>query len=107
MNIYDIGFNVRLQFSLPDGSQGKNVIIFRVDNSSSVHVDNKKKNTLVFSEGSTQGLDDATLTTEDEYSISSTESRKIFEPILHIMLAAVSCLLMVQKYINSKQKIKK
>ena len=84
----------------------KNVIIFRVDNSSSVHVDNKKKNTLAFSEGSTQRLDDITLTTEDKYSISSTESRKIFELILHIMLATVSCLLMVQKHINSKQKIK-
>ena len=107
MNIYDIGFTVRLQFSLPDRSWGKNVIIFRVDNSSSVHVDSKMKNILVFSEGSTQGLDDTTLTTEDKYSISSAELRKIFELILHIMLAAVSCLLMVQKYINSKQKFKK
>ena len=30
--------------SLPDGSMGKNVIIFGVDMSSSVHIDNKEKN---------------------------------------------------------------
>ena len=77
MNIYDIGFTVRLQFSLPDRSWGKNVIIFRVDNSSSVHVDSKKKNTFVFSEGSTQGLDDTTLTTEDKYSIRTRTKKNI------------------------------
>ena len=38
---YGIGFDTRSEFSLPDGSFGKNVI-FGVDNSSSVHVDNKK-----------------------------------------------------------------
>ena len=33
---YGIGFDARSQFSLPDGSWGKNVIIFGVNNSSSV-----------------------------------------------------------------------
>ena len=40
---YSIGFKSRTEFSLPDGSVGKNAIIFVVDMSSSVHVDNKKK----------------------------------------------------------------
>ena len=40
---YGIGFNLRSEFSLPDSSAGKNVIIFGVDMSSSVHMDNKKK----------------------------------------------------------------
>ena len=40
---YGIGFDVCSQFSLQDCSWGKNIIIFRVDNSSSVHVDNKNK----------------------------------------------------------------
>ena len=31
------------EFSLSDGSVGKNVIIFGVDMSSSVHIDNKEK----------------------------------------------------------------
>ena len=38
---YTIGFDSRSKFSLPDGSMGKNVIIFGVDMSSSVHIDNK------------------------------------------------------------------
>ena len=39
---YGIEFDSRSEFSLPDGSMGKNVIIFEVDMSSSVHIDNKK-----------------------------------------------------------------
>ena len=38
-----IGFDLRSEFSLPDGSMGKNVIVFGVDMSPSVHIDNKKK----------------------------------------------------------------
>ena len=46
---------------------GKNVIIFRADMSSYVHVDNKKKNILILGEGLTQGVDDTTLTAEAKY----------------------------------------
>ena len=38
-----ISFDVRGTFSLPDGEFRKNVIMFGVDMSSSVHVDNKKR----------------------------------------------------------------
>ena len=48
----------------------KNVIIFGADMSSSVHVDNKGKDILILGERPTQGLDDATLTTETKYSIN-------------------------------------
>ena len=37
---YSVGFNTRIEFSLPDGSVGKNVITFWVDMSSSVYIDN-------------------------------------------------------------------
>ena len=41
---YDIGFDTRQTFLLSDGSGfGKNVIIFGVNNSSSVQTDNKEK----------------------------------------------------------------
>ena len=43
---YGIGFDLRSEFALPDGSIGKNFIIFGVDMSSSVHVSNKKKRYL-------------------------------------------------------------
>ena len=51
---YGTGFDARSEFSLPDGNWGKNVIIFGVDNSSSVHDDHKKKDILVLGEGPTQ-----------------------------------------------------
>ena len=59
-------------FSFPTGGFGENVIIFEKKNSEkmrknvkiSVHVDNKKKNVLIFGEGPTQGLDDTILTAE-------------------------------------------
>ena len=40
---YGIGFDRRGSFSVPSGGFGQNVIIFGVDMSSSIHVDNKKK----------------------------------------------------------------
>ena len=49
------------EFSLPDGSVGKNVIVFGADMSSSVHIDNKKKDILILDKGPTKGLDDTTL----------------------------------------------
>ena len=50
---YGIGFDSFSDFSLPDGIMGKNAIIFGADMSSSVHVDNKRKNILILGEGPT------------------------------------------------------
>ena len=55
---------------------GNNAIIFRADISSSVHIYDKNKDTLIFIERPTQGLDDTILTTEAKYAINSTKSRK-------------------------------
>ena len=59
------------------------VMIVGADMSSSVHVDNKKKDILILGEGSTQGLDGTTLTAEKNYSINFTKSRKKFCCSLH------------------------
>lgn len=40
---YGIGYDACLQFLLPNGEWCKNVVIFYVDNSLSLHVDNRKK----------------------------------------------------------------
>ena len=61
---YDIGFDTTGTFSFPPGGFGKDIIIFGVDMSSSVHVDNNKKDVLILGEGPTQELDDTTLTAE-------------------------------------------
>ena len=50
---YGIGFDSCGEYSLPDGSLGKNVIIFGVDMSSSVHIDNKGKDILILGIGPT------------------------------------------------------
>ena len=47
---YCIEFNSHSEFSLLDGSLGKNVIIFGVDTNWSVHSDNKKKHILILSD---------------------------------------------------------
>ena len=62
---------------------GKSVIISGADMSSSVHIDNKNKDTLILGEGPTQRLDDATLTAEPKYLINFTKSERRFVLSLH------------------------
>ena len=81
---YGIGFDSRSQFSFTDGSMGKNVIIFGVDMSASVHFDNKGKYIFIPCEDSSQGLDNnTTLTAEAKYSINFTQSNRRFLLSLH------------------------
>ena len=90
-------------FWMPDSSMGKNAIIFEVDMSSSVPINNKKKDILMIGKGLTQGLDDTTLTAELNIQL-------IFQDLcltLIIMGATVFNLLILQKHISSKQKILK
>ena len=70
---YGSGFDRKGTFSVGSGF-GRNCIIFGVDMSSSVHLDNKKKDILVLGRRPTQGLDETALTAEKEYSISFTEN---------------------------------
>ena len=80
---------------------GKNVIIFGADMSSSVHItDNKKKDILILDFGPTQGLDDTTFLIT-QYSINFSRSYRKFYLSLHYNGSIY--LLMLQKYINSKQ----
>ena len=80
---YGIGFDARGTFLFPDGSFAQNVIVFGADMSSSVHANNKTKDILIFCEGLTQGLDDATLTAEKNYFINFTKSNTKFCLSLH------------------------
>ena len=74
---------MRIEFSLPDGSVGKNVTIFGADMRSSVHINNKGKDILILGKSLTQGLRDTTLTVESQYSISFTRPNIKFCPSLH------------------------
>ena len=66
-----------------------------------------RKDVLILGKGSTQGLDNTTLTTEAEYSIDFSRSQRKFCLSLHYNGSNNFYLLMPQKYINSKQKILK
>ena len=71
---YGIGFDRTGIYLLPDGSFGRNVVIFGVDMSSSVHVDNKGKDILILGKGPTQGLGEHSLTAEKMYSVNFTDN---------------------------------
>lgn len=70
---YGIGFDLYTQFLWTDDSWGKNVIIFGIDISLSVHLDNEKKNIWIIGEEPTQVLDNTTITTEDKNAINFRE----------------------------------
>ena len=72
---YGIGFDRRSSFSFTGGGFGQNVLIFGADMSTSIHIDNKKKDILVLGRGPTQGLE-STLTAEKMYSINFTVTKK-------------------------------
>ena len=86
---------------------GKNVTIFGVDISSSVHIDNKIKYILILGKVPTQGLNDTTLTAETQYQINFSISNAKFCLSLHYNGRTVFYLLMLQKYIKSRQMILK
>ena len=75
--------------------------------SSSVYIDNKRKEILILGEGITQGLDGTTLIAEKMYSINFTENHKKFCLSLHYNGANSYLFVKVQKLLNSKQKILK
>ena len=74
--------------------------------SSSRRIDNRKKDILILGKGPTQGLEH-TLSAEKMYSINFTEKNKKICLSLHYNKENCFCLLMVQKFINLKQKILK
>ena len=63
-----------------------------------MHIDNKDKDILILSEGTTQGLDDIT-----KYPINFTQPRKRFMLSLHYNGSHSFLFVNAKKYINSKQ----
>ena len=65
-SVYVARFLVRSNISLPDGRGfSKKVIRFGAYMSSSVHIDNKKKDILILGKTLTNGLDNTSLTAEN------------------------------------------
>ena len=72
---YIIGFVARSYCPI-NSKWCKNLIIFCVDNSFSVHTDNTKDYILVLGEGLKDGLDNTTITVEAKYPVNITKNRK-------------------------------
>ena len=74
---YEIGYGFDMDkhryFSHPSSESGRNVIIFGVDMTSSIKIDNRKKDILILGKGPTQELEN-TLSAEKVYSINFTEN---------------------------------
>ena len=70
---YRICFNEGGMFSTGNISNGRNVLIFGVHESSLVHTNNKANNIFVMSDGFVQGINDMTLYAEKIYSQNFTQ----------------------------------
>ena len=79
---YGIGFDRISSFSFIGYGFGQNVLIFGADMSTSIRIDNKKKDILVLGRGPTQGLE-SILTAEKMYSINFTVTKNKFCLSLH------------------------
>ena len=100
---YGTGFDGCGAYLLPDKSWfGKNVIIFGVANSSSVHTDHRKKDILIQGKVPTNGLDDITVTVEAEYYTNFSDQQWKFCLLYTIMEVTDFCLLIEYKSISSK-----
>ena len=61
---YGLGFNSTSQFSHPQGGMARNIIIFGVDLSNSVHATNKTQNILILGHGLTQKVNNTAIYAE-------------------------------------------
>ena len=58
---YGLGFDGTSQFTHPQGGMARNIIIFPVNSSNSVHVTNKTQNILILGHGLTQKVNNTTI----------------------------------------------
>ena len=75
--------------------------------SSSVHINKKKKDILIFGKDPTQVLDDTTLTAKAEYSINFSRLQRKFCLSLYNNGSKSFLFVNATKYFNSKQKVLK
>ena len=99
---YGICFDEGGSFSKGNISNGKNVLIFGVDESSLVHANNKANNIYVMGDLFVQGINDTTLYAEKIYSPNFTQPSKKFVLSLHYNGNGNDSYL----FVNGKQELK-
>ena len=80
---YGIGFDHTGTFTHPEGNLARNVIIFGVDMSRSVHASNKTQNILVLGKAFVQKINNTTIYAEKMYLLNFSVENKIFVLSLH------------------------
>ena len=78
-----IGYDFPSLVSTPNCDWSKNISIFGIGMSSSMHIDNKNKDILIVVKGPTQRLDHVTLTVEVRSSIYFSRSQRTFCLSIH------------------------
>ena len=80
---YGVCFDEGGTFSMGNINNGRNILIFGVDESSLVHSNNKAKNIYAMGDGIVQGINDTTLYAEKTYSQNLTQPSKKIVLSLH------------------------
>ena len=80
---YGLRFDSTSQFTHPQGGTNRNIIIFGVNSSNSVHATNKTQNILILGHGLTQKVNNTTIYAEKMYSSNFSAENKIFCLSLH------------------------
>ena len=80
---YGLGFDSMGQFSHPQGGMARNMIIFGVNSSNSVHATHKTQNILILGHCLTKKVNNTTIYAEKMYSPNFSAENKIFCLSLH------------------------
>ena len=89
---WGIGFDHTGTFTYPEGGIARNVIIFEVDMSGSVHASNKAKDFLGLGKSLIQMIEKTTIYAEKMYSPNFSVEDKIFSLSLHYNAIVLFCL---------------
>ena len=80
---YGLGFDSKGKFTHPRGGIARNIIIFGVNSSNSIHATNKTPNILILGQGLTQKVNNTTIYSGKMYSPNFSAENKIFCLSLH------------------------
>ena len=104
---YGLGFDSTGEFSHPQGGMARNIIIFGVDSSNSVHATKKAQNILILGHGLTQKINSTTIYAEKMYSRNFSAENKTFCLSLHYNGDDSYLFVKAKKSLNLKPKLLK
>ena len=104
---YGLGFDSTGEFSHPQGGMARNIIIFGVDSSNSVHATKKTQNILILGQSLTQKINSTTINAEKMYSRNFSAENKTFCLSLHYNGDDSYLFVKAKKFLNLKPKLLK